>query len=155
MLMTVLLTLHVIAAIIWVGGMFFAYVILRPSIGEIEPPAERPRLWRRVFERFFREVSISVVVLLATGYAMVFFVFGGFSGVGIHVHVMNATGLLMFLIYGHLRFGVWPKFRNAVDADDFATAGAKLDSIRRIVAINLGLGLVTVVAGATGRYWPL
>ncbi|NQW08282.1 MAG: CopD family protein [Alphaproteobacteria bacterium] len=152
-MMTILLTLHVITATIWVGGMFFAYVVLRPSIGEIEPPAERPRLWRRVFERFFLWVSISVLVLLATGYAMIFLVFGGFSAAGIHIHVMNATGLLMFLVYGHLRFGVWPKFRRAVDADDFTTAAAKLVSIRRIVAINLGLGWVTIVAGATGRYW--
>lgn len=154
MLMTTLLLLHVIAATVWVGGMFFAYVILRPSIGGIEPAPERPRLWRRVFERFFLWVSISVLVLLATGYAMIFLVFGGFAGAGLYIHIMNATGLLMFLIYGHLRFAVWPKFRKAVDAGDFETAAAKLTTIRRIVALNLGLGWITIGAGATGPYWP-
>ena len=43
--------LHVLAAIVWVGGMFFAYMVLRPSLGILEPP-QRPRLWNTVFPAF-------------------------------------------------------------------------------------------------------
>lgn len=154
MTMTVLLALHIVAATIWVGGMFFAYVVLRPAVGGIEPPPERARLWRRVFERFFLYVSLSVLALIATGYGMIFLVFGGFAGVDPYVHIMHAVGLIMFLAYGHLRFAAWPKFRNAVDSDDFEQAGRRLGLIRKIVAVNLGLGWVTVIVGATGRYWP-
>lgn len=154
MTMTVLLALHIVAATIWVGGMFFAYVILRPSIGGIEPAAERPKLWRRVFERFFQYVTISVITLIATGYGMLFLVFGGFANAGIYIHVMHGVGLVMFLAYGHLRFAAWPKFRNAVDAADFAEAATRLGLIRKIVALNLGLGWITIIAGATGPYWP-
>lgn len=154
MTMTVLLALHIVAATIWVGGMFFAYVILRPSIGGIEPAAERPKLWRRVFERFFLYVTISVITLIATGYGMLFLVFGGFANAGIYIHVMHGVGLVMFLAYGHLRFAAWPKFRNAVDAADFAEAATRLGLIRKIVALNLGLGWITIIAGATGPYWP-
>lgn len=153
MLMTVLLALHVVAATIWIGGMFFAYVVLRPSVAGIEPASERPKLWRRVFDRFFLFVSISVVTLLVTGYAIIFVHYGGFAGTGGHIHIMNALGLIMFAAYGHLRFAAWPKFRNAVDDEDFETAGRRLDLIRKIVAMNLGLGWVTIIVAVTGPHW--
>ncbi len=70
--------LHVLAAIVWVGGMFFAYMVLRPSLGILEPPP-RPRLWNTVFPRFFAWVWVAVIALPATGYAMVFTAFGGFA----------------------------------------------------------------------------
>lgn len=154
MILTLLLGLHVLAATLWVGGMFFAYVILRPSVGGIEPPAERPKLWRRVFARFFPWVTASVAVLLVTGLAMVLGPLGGFASVGPYVHLMSGLGVLMFLLYGHLYFASWRRFRRLVDDGDLAGAGAALGSIRRIVATNLALGVVTVLVGATGRYWP-
>lgn len=153
--MTVLLiALHALAAVIWVGGMFFAYVVLRPSVGGIEAAAERPRLWRRVFARFFPWVSAAVVVLVVTGYALVFGHFGGMKTAGLHVHIMQGLGWVMFLMYGHLYFAAWKRFRTVVDAGDLQAAGPALASIRRIVAVNLVLGLVVVAVGATGRYWP-
>ncbi|MEQ8586246.1 MAG: CopD family protein [Thalassobaculaceae bacterium] len=154
MTMTVLLALHIVAATIWVGGMFFAYVVLRPAVAGIEPPPERVKLWRRVFDRFFTYVSLSVLALLASGYGMLFIGFGGFAGAGAYIHIMHLTGLVMFLAYGHLRFAAWPKFRKAVDADDFEQAGRRLGLIRKIVAVNLALGWITVIVGSTGRYWP-
>ncbi|MEJ1958254.1 MAG: hypothetical protein WDM70_01360 [Nitrosomonadales bacterium] len=41
--------LHLLAVILWVGGMFFAYVVLRPSAVEILQSPERLRLWDKVF----------------------------------------------------------------------------------------------------------
>jgi len=149
-----LIALHILSAVIWVGGMFFAYVVLRPAVGGIEPAAERPRLWRRVFARFFPWVSAAVLVLIVSGYALVFGQFGGMAGIGLHVHLMQGIGWIMFLLYGHLYFASWARFRRAVDADDLQAAGPALASIRRIVAINLALGLIVVAIGASGRYWP-
>lgn len=150
----VLIALHALAAVIWVGGMFFAYIVLRPSIGGIDPAPERPRLWRRVFARFFPWVSAAVVVLVVTGYALVFGHFGGMAAVGLHVHVMQGLGWVMFLLYGHLYFVSWRRFRTAVDAGDLQAAAPALAGIRRIVAINLAFGLVVAAIGASGRYWP-
>lgn len=150
----VLIASHILAAVIWVGGMFFAYVVLRPSIGGIEPAPERPRLWRRVFARFLPWVSAAVLVLVVTGYALVFGHFGGMAAAGLHVHVMQGLGWVMFLLYGHLYFVSWSRFRAAVDADDMQAAAPALAGIRRIVAVNLALGLVVAAVGASGRYWP-
>ena len=149
-----LVALHIVAAVIWVGGMFFAYVVLRPSVGGIDPAAERPRLWRRVFARFFPWVSAAVLVLIVTGYALVFGHFGGMQGIGLHIHLMQGLGWVMFLLYGHLYFASWARFRRAVDAGDLQAAGPALAGIRRIVALNLALGLIVAAVGASGRYWP-
>jgi uncharacterized membrane protein len=145
---TLLLALHILAATVWVGGMFFAYLVLRPAAGPFEPPL-RLSLWRRVFTRFFLWVWLAVVLLLVTGYTM--FLRYGVSG--IHVHMMQASGVLMILLFLHLFFAPWRRFRTALDVQDFAAAGRQLEQIRLVVALNLALGLLTAVIGASGRYW--
>jgi uncharacterized membrane protein len=150
--MTLLVALHVLAAVIWVGGMFFAYLVLRPSAGPLEPPA-RLALWARVFGRFFPWVWASIAILLASGYAMLFLHFGGFAGAPLHINVMQATGILMMLLFLHLYFAPWRRFARAVESGAFQDAATSLNQIRRIVAINLVLGLITVVVGASGRFW--
>ena len=146
------LLFHILAAVVWVGGMFFAHQMLRPAAGALDP-AQRLPLWRRVFSRFFPWVWASIVALLASGYAMVFLGFGGFGHVGLHIHVMQGLGFIMMLAFGHLYFAPWRRFRVAVDAGELAAAAKQLDQIRMIVTFNLVLGLVVVILGATGRYW--
>ncbi|MEX2642677.1 MAG: CopD family protein [Acetobacterales bacterium] len=144
--------LHALAAVIWVGGMFFAYVCLRPAAGALAGP-ERQKLWRGVFARFFPWVWMQVIVLLATGYAMLFVSMGGFGGAGLHVHIMHLTGLIMVLLFVGLFHAPWLKFKRAVDAGETETAAKHLDRIRVIVLANLWLGLFTVAVGASGRFW--
>jgi uncharacterized membrane protein len=150
--MSVLVLLHALAAIVWVGGMFFAYLVLRPSAGPLDAPV-RLALWRRVFGRFFPWVWASVVVLLATGIVMIVIGFGGFDGAGLYISLMMSIGIVMMLLFGHLYFAPWRRFQRALDAGDLPTAGRNLDQIRRVVAINLVLGLATAAVGASGRYW--
>ena len=150
--MTVLIALHVLAAVIWVGGMFFAYLVLRPSAGPLEP-ALRLALWNRVFSRFFPWVWASIAVLLVSGYSILFLRFGGFQAAPPHIQVMQATGILMMLLFLYLFFAPWRRFSQAVEKRAFDEAGKTLNQIRRIVAINLMLGLITVAAGASGRFW--
>jgi uncharacterized membrane protein len=152
MTMIVGLAFHIAAAAIWVGGMFFAYMALRPSAGALDAAVRLP-LWHRVFGRFFPWVWACIVALLVSGYFMVFAGFGGFRGVGLHVHVMQTTGIIMILLFLHLFFAPWKRFRRAIAAGDLATAGKNLEQIRILVATNLILGLITVIVGASGRYW--
>ena len=94
--------LHVLAAVVWVGGMFFAYVVLRPSVGGIEPASERSKLWARVFPRFFAWVWVAVIVLPITGYWRMFMDFGGFARAGLFVHVMQILGWVMIGLFVYL-----------------------------------------------------
>ncbi len=84
---------------------------------------------------------------------MVVMDFGGFASAALYINVMMAVGIVMMLLFGHLYFALWPRFRNAVDGGAFQEAAATLDKIRRTVTINLALGIITIVIGGTGRYW--
>ena len=151
--MPLLIALHNLAAVVWVGGIFFAYMVLRPSAGPLEPPA-RLAMWRRVFGRFFPWVWASIAILLISGYTMLFVHFGGFAGAGLHINVMQLTGIAMMLLFLHLYFAPWRRFARAVEAGALEDAAKQLNRIRRIIAVNLVLGLLTVAVGASGRFWP-
>ena len=147
------LALHALAAAIWVGGMFLAFVVLRPSVAALSA-GDRLALWQRVFGGFFPWVIAAIVVLLVSGYWLLFVTYGGFASVGVHVHVMHLTGWLMFLLFFHLYFVPWKRYQRAMAAGDNGQAARWLGQIRTIIAVNLGLGLLTVAIGASGRFWP-
>lgn len=149
---TVSLILHTLSAVVWVGGMFFAHQVLRPAAVMLEP-GPRLTLWSRVLGRFFAWVFAAIVLLLLTGYTMVFGVYAGFGDVGLHIHLMQGIGILMVLLFLHLYFAPWRRFRTAVARQDWAEGGRQLAQIRTIVTINLVLGLIVVAIGSSGRYW--
>jgi uncharacterized membrane protein len=149
---TVALILHALAAVVWVGGMFFALIVLRPATQLLQPPA-RLDLWAGVLGRFFGWVIAAIVLLLATGYGMVFGVYAGFASVGRHVHIMQGIGIIMVVLFFHLYFAPWRRFKAALGRQDHAGAARQLNQIRWIVTLNLLLGLITVAVGSSGRYW--
>jgi uncharacterized membrane protein len=147
-----LLAIHLIAAVFWVGGMAFAYCVLRPATGPLDPPL-RLALWRRVFERFLSWVGVAIVALLVSGIAMMVLIFGSFAANPPYIHVMGALGIIMMLLYLHLVFAPWRRLRAALDRGALPEAAKALNQIRIIVGINLVLGTLTILAGGTGRYW--
>jgi uncharacterized membrane protein len=151
-MLVLLLAVHILSAVFWVGGMAFAYMILRPAAGALEPPARLP-LWRRVFASFLPWVGVSILVLLASGFWMIFIIFGGMAAAATYVNVMMGVGILMMLIYLHLVFAPWKRFRRAVDASLWPDAAKALHQIRMLVGINTVLGVIVLVVGGTGRYW--
>jgi uncharacterized membrane protein len=148
----VALAAHIFGAVVWVGGMFAIYVCLRPALGDLEAPA-RLRLMRTTFQKFFPWVWAAILLLLASGYWMVFATFGGFSHLQLHINLMQALGWVMIALFVWLFHGPWLAFKRAVDAEDWPSAGASLNRIRQIIAVNLPLGLLVVIIGASGRYW--
>ena len=151
--MAVAITLHILAAVVWVGGMFFAYMALRPVAASLLEPPLRLTLWSQTFARFFVWVWIAIILLLGSGYWMVFAVFGGMAQVGTHIHIMQGLGIVMVLIYLHLFFAPYRRMNQALAQQDFKEAGRRLSQIRMIVATNLTLGLIVVTVASAGRYW--
>ena len=152
MIASLLLILHALSAVVWVGGMFFAHQMLRPAAGALEP-GPRLTLWSAVLGRFFAWVIAAIALLLVTGYAMVFGVYAGFGGVRVYVHLMQGIGIVVMLLFFHLYFAPWRRFRAAVMRQDWAEGGLQLGQIRTIVTINLVLGVIVVAIGSSGRYW--
>ena len=144
--------LHILGAVVWVGGMFAIYVCLRPALGTLEPP-QRLRLMRVTLQKFFIWVWTAILLLLVSGYWLLFGTFGGFAAAGLHIHLMQGLGWVMIALFLWLFHGPWLAFKRSVDSENWPRAGASLDRIRQIIAVNLPLGLLVVVIGASGRYW--
>jgi len=134
--------LHVLCAVVWVGGMFFAYVVLRPSLSVLEPP-QRLALHGQVFRRFFLIVWHAMPLIVLTGFAMIFAVFGGMSGVRWNVHLMMLLGLIMSAIFIFIFFGPYRTFR-------VSPGPGSLDTIRKLIGVNLVLGLLTSAIAVLG-----
>lgn len=144
------LVLHLLSAVLWVGGMFFAYVVLRPAALRLEPP-HRLTLWADVFARFFPWVWAIVVLLPVTGLWLMFRMFGGMGGSPPYVHLMLALGLAMVVIYLHVYFAPYRRLRAATERRDWQAGATALAGIRRLVGVNLALGLVIIALVAAGR----
>lgn len=139
--MTLLVALHLLGAIIWVGGMFFALAVLRPSLAVLEP-ALRLALHREVFRRFFAIVWVIIPVMFVTGLAMLYAFYDGFGGAPWTVHLMTALGIAMAAVFLAIVRGPWRALR-APETD--GTAAASLRRIRTLVTVNLVLGLLTAI----------
>ena len=145
----VLLLLHLLGVITWVGGMFFAYFCLRPAAAECLDPPKRLPLWVATFRRFFAYTAAAVAAVLISGLTML--VQAGFSQAPAGWHVMLTLGLLMALIFGYVYIALYPRLRAHCSASAWPAAAQALNSIRRLVAVNLILAACTIAAAISVR----
>jgi uncharacterized membrane protein len=137
-----LLAMHILGALLWVGGLLVALIVLLARGASLALP-ERIRGHAGVFRRVFLVLWHAMPIVLLTGYGLLFGVYGGFAGVGWNVHLMHLLGLIMGGVFIWVFFGPWMAFRGG---DSSAVL-----VIRRLLIVNLVLGLVTiVVAGLNG-----
>jgi uncharacterized membrane protein len=146
------IAIHLLSAVIWVGGMIFAHNSLRPAAVQVLEPPLRLELWVQVFRRFFVLVWISIILILISGYWMLFNYFGGFASAGTHVHIMHGAGILMVVIYLHVFFVPYRRLKQAVIVQDYPLAGEQLNRIRKMVGINILIGLLVITVASAGRY---
>lgn len=150
--MTLFKLIHLLAALIWVGGMFFAYMVLRPAAVEVLEPPQRLRLWDAVFRRFFKWVWGAVATLLVSGLYMIY-LYGGIGHVARHIHIMLVLGLAMMAIYGYVFFACYVPLSLHVAKQRWKEAGELLGKIRKLIAVNLSLGLLIVCVVVIGAVW--
>jgi uncharacterized membrane protein len=139
---------HLLGAVVWIGGMFFAYLALRPAASRLEPPQRLP-LWAATLERFFRWVWAAIALILASGFYMVAMI-AELGRVPLHVHLMLYIGIVMTLIFAYVYFSPFPRLRRAVAAQDWQAGAGALNQVRIAVAVNLALGLLTIVVATAG-----
>lgn len=147
-LLAALLILHILGSVVWVGGMAFSILVLRPSLAVLEP-AQRLDLHMRVFKRFFLIVWHAMPIMILTGFGMIGLM-GGFAGVPWNVHAMLLLGVVMAAVFVLMFFGPWKRMRVAMAAADRPAAAAAADSIRKLVTANLALGTITTILSAWG-----
>lgn len=132
--------LHLLCAVLWVGGMFFAYVVLRPSMAAIEAP-QRMLLHTRVFKKFFLVVWHAMPLIIITGFAMLALNWD-MATAPWQINAMMGLGLLMAAVFLAIIFGPYRQFRRTTDRNRMASS---LDGIRKLIGVNLILGLITVI----------
>lgn len=141
--------IHLLAVLVWVGGMFFALLVLRPAAVEALQPPERMRLWNAVLRRFFNWVWGAICVILVTGLYLIY-QHGGIVYVARHVHIMLALGLAMMAIFVYVFFACYVPLSLHVAKQRWKEAGEQLSRIRKLVALNLALGLLTLFVATIG-----
>ena len=150
MLYNLLKLSHVLSIVVWVGGMVFAHFFLRPAVAMLEPPL-RMQLMHGVLERFFKVVLVLSSITVLSGLWMIGRVAkaavqaGGAFQMPLSWTVMATLGMVMWAIFGHIRFALFKRFARAVAAAEWPAAGVALASVRLWVSVNLALGLLTVV----------
>lgn len=146
-----MLVLHLLGSVVWVGGMVFAVLVFRPVVSQLDPPS-RLQLHRAAFKKFFLLVWHAMPITLASGFWLLFGHYGGFRSVPWTIHAMLLLGLVMAGVFLAIVFGPWAAMRRALDSGDLAGAAAAGARIRLLVNVNLVLGLVTVALGGLLRY---
>jgi uncharacterized membrane protein len=142
--------IHLLSIVVWVGGMFFAYVVLRPSAAEVLQPPERLRLWDKVFSGFFNWVWLAVFLVLVSGLYMIY-LFGGVATLPLYINLMLLMGVVMTMIYVYVFFKCYVQFNRLVAKQEWPAAGAMLGTIRKLVGLNLTIGLLTIAVAVIGR----
>ncbi|HEY1412593.1 MAG TPA: CopD family protein [Rhodopila sp.] len=132
--------LHLLCAVLWVGGMFFAYVVLRPSLAAIEAP-QRMLLHTQVFKKFFLVVWHAMPLILISGFAMLGLNWN-MATAPWQIQAMMGLGLLMAAVFLAIAFGPYRQFRRTTDRNRMASS---LNTIRKLIGVNLILGLATVI----------
>jgi len=146
----ILLFIHLLAAAFWVGGMATLHFAVRPAaVATLEPPL-RLRTMAAALRRFFVGVDAAVTLLFVTGVAMILLM-GGFRGVHWRVEAMMSIAIVMAGIYVYIRASVFRTLRRAVDESAWPVAAGRLDMVRKLVSLNLVLGVVVFGVAIVGR----
>ena len=136
--------LHVISAIVWLGGVSFMLFALRPAAARMLTAPLRVPFVAHALARFFVLVWASVVILLLTGLVMLLGV--GMKNAPVGWHLMLGIGLLMFALFGHLYFGPFRRLKLAVSAADWPEGGRRIGQIAVLAQLILALGVLAIAA---------
>lgn len=145
-----LVLLHLLAAVAWIGGMFVMHFCVRPAAQVLEPP-HRLRLMHDSLRSFFGYVLVAIVVLWVTGGLLVSG--PGLANAPVSWHLMMGIAALMTAIFGWLRWRELPRLTRAIIAGRVPEGAAAMQTMRRLVSINLVLGTATIAVAVLGRYW--
>ena len=112
----------------------------------------RARLMGQVWQRFFLLVLISIVALFTTGtnlYTTTFRAAKAAAGVGsvpLGWNLMLGIGIVMILIFGHIYFAGFRKFKRAVAAAEWSLAAKAAGQIHLMTVINFVLGWLAIAS---------
>ena len=151
---SVLVVLHLLAAVTWIGGMVFLSLVLAPLVRGRKAAPEFMALFRSAALRFRPIVWVAIAVLLATGPMLLSLrgisVTSPASWPGIVTVKLTLVALLLFLTLLHdLVFGPQVSRVSAIpDAQRTAREQVVFKTTRWLPRLSLFIALAIVIAAA-------
>ena len=148
---TLIIFLHVVSAIIWVGGMIALRFAVHFTMQSIDKPETKLKLILDYLQRFFNIVRPMIGLLLVTAVIMTIgFAFKG-TPLAITAHIKEAIWLVMTILF----IIIYLKRNTAqmyFDAKDFKSSKETLELIAKyLIPLNIILGLIALYFGITLR----
>jgi uncharacterized membrane protein len=146
---TIIVFLHVLSAVVWVGGMVAMRYAAHPSFVQIESPAKRLEHIALALKNLFTIVVPFVILLLVTAIVMI----KGYS-----------LGETQFSMFSHVKEGIWSfmainlyvmitrrnRAMKLLNEGDMVGAKFSLELIGKyMVPLNIILGVVAIFLGST------
>ena len=144
--------LHVLAVVIWIGGVAFVTTVLLPGVRTIKTPEERAAFFETMEQRFGGQSRLTTALAVITGFYMV---------VRLDLWDRFLTGAYWWM---HAMVGVWLVFTLLLFvAEPFvlhrllaARAAAEPEATYRLIQwlhrILLALSLITVLGAVLGSH---
>jgi len=149
---SIALILHLIAINIWIGGSFFATIILGRAIKHIETH-QQLIVWELVLSRFFRWAWIAVFILLGSGGWMFYHLYARGLFAPLHVKLMGIIALIMVALFFFIYFVPFRQFKRVLQEEDVEACLRELSVIHVASTVNLVLGFCVVFVIAGGPYF--
>jgi uncharacterized membrane protein len=144
-LTSALLAIHVLSAVVWVGGMFYAIVVLRPALSVLDA-APRLQLHMLTLKRFFLVVWHAMPLMLLTGWGMIVAAGWDMGHLPLYVNAMQGLGVVMAGIFLFTYFVPFRRLRRAI-----RPGPELLGRIRLLVTANLIMGLLVILIATFGQ----
>lgn len=125
-----MLFLHIFFAMVWIGGMAYSLLFLKPSLKEILQEEQKQRFLNSVFSRFFLGVWLSIIVLFITGMGLWHGYRKDFSE-NLLFHLKLFLFALMTMVFIYIYF--------------FLFRRGKISQVPNLVAVNLFLGILVLM----------
>lgn len=162
---TLIVFLHVISAVLWVGGMVAMRYATHQSLLHLEGKVRLERV-SHALKRLFTIAMPAAIIIIITAVIMAVGLAFRASAVGADGTVLDAEQFFIYNIV-HTKEAIWmimianlgammylrAKAAKAIISDDLATAKAKLGLIGKyMVPVNIALGIIAIYMGVFLRH---
>ncbi|GAN60770.1 membrane protein [Acetobacter cibinongensis] len=141
---SLVLALHILCIVVWIGGAVYATAILRPSLSLLDN-TQRNSVHLQTLGRFFKMLTHVIPTALITGWLLILHE-GGFAHVPWTTNAMQGLGVIMALLFVRIVSGPYQKARRAIRPQP-----ATFDSIRSQILIIVAMGVLAVLVAAMGH----
>lgn len=148
---SIIVFLHVISAVIWVGGMIAIRFAVHYSMQNIEEPKIKLARTLDLLKRFFSMVIPAILTLLITAIIMIIAL--GFKGSELYSIVVIKEIIWSIMTFIFITIYIKRnKAQKAFDNNDMATTKNNLLPIATyFIPINITLGIIAIFLGVTLR----